>query len=76
MKEVKIQVENTELSDLYGREEYWYMPLRFNESQFIGYWISNQGTTLSFYLGSQCFLCKNCQKNIDLFESILNGNNA
>lgn len=77
MVEIKIQVENTSLSDLTGGEpEMWYAPLRFNESQFIGYWISNQGTTLSFYLGSQCFLCKNCQKNIDIFEEILNRNNA
>ena len=73
MKEVKIQVENTTLSDLTGGEsEMWYTPLRFNESHFLGYWISNNGTTLSFYLGSQSFLCKNCTKNIELFESILN----
>ena len=73
MKEVKIQVENTTLSDLIDSEpEMWYTPLKFNESHFIGYWVSNKGETLSFYLSSQCFLCKNCQKNIDIFESILN----
>ena len=73
MKEVKIQVYNSHLEDDLGIEqETRYVPLRFNESHFIGYWISNQGETLSFYIGSECFLCKNCQKNIDLFEEILN----
>ena len=73
MKEVKIQIENVYEADLLGKEpEIRYTPLRFNEDQFIGYWISNNETTLSFYIGSQCFLCKNCQKNIELFESILN----
>ena len=72
MKEVKIQIENVYEADLLGIEpEVRYTPLRFNEDQFIGYWISNNETTLSFYIGNQCFLCKNCQKNIDIFESIL-----
>jgi hypothetical protein len=73
MKEVKIQVENTSISDLTGGEpEMWYAPLRFNEAHFLGYWVSNKGTTLSFYLGCQCFLCKNTTYNVELFESILN----
>jgi len=72
MKEVKIQVENTSLSELTGGEpEMWYTPLRFNESHFLGYWVSNKGETLSFYLGCQSFLCKNTAYNIELFESIL-----
>lgn len=71
MREVKIQIENTELADLGLAPEIRYVPFRFNENQFIGYWGSNNGTTLSFYVGAQSFLCRNCQKNIELFESIL-----
>ena len=72
MKEVKIEITNPELENLGLEPEIRYAALRFNESQFIGYWISNNETTISFYIGSQCFLCKNCEKNINIFESILN----
>jgi hypothetical protein len=76
MKEVKIQIENAQLADLGLEPEMRYTPFRFNENLFIGYWISNNDTTISFYIGDQCFLCRNCQKNIDIFESILNPNGA
>jgi len=72
MKEVKIEIVNTELQDLGVDQESTYTPLRFAESHFIGYWISNEGESLTFYLGVQSFLCRNCQKNIEIFESILN----
>jgi hypothetical protein len=49
-----------------------YAEFKFNEKLFTGYWISNNETTLTFYVGNDCFLCKNCQKNIDLFDLILN----
>ena len=75
MREVKIEIVDIKLDDLGIEQEPRYAPFRFNESQFIGYWISNStkddSTVIVFYLGSQTFNCKNCQKNIDIFESIL-----
>lgn len=72
MREVKIQVENTQLIELGLKSDITYTRLRFNEDQFIGYWKDSAGDTISFYIGSQCFICNNCQENIDIFESILN----
>lgn len=72
MKEVRIAIINTQLEELGVDQEDTYVPLRFKESHFIGYWISNEGETLTFYLGMQSFICRNCPKNIELFESILN----
>ena len=72
MKEIKIEIVNTQLEEMGINQDATYTPLRFSESHFIGYWISNEGETLTFYLGMQSFICRNCQKNIELFESILN----
>lgn len=71
MKEIDIQIENTELSNLGIDQEDSYTTLYFNESQFIGYWISNTGSSLTFYIGSQCFICDNSKRNKSLFDSIL-----
>ena len=71
MKEIQIAIVNTQLADLGVDQEDTYVPLRFKESQFIGYWISNEGESLTFYLGTQSFICKNSRKNVELFESIL-----
>ena len=70
MKEIKIEIENIKLAEMGIDQPIEYRPLRFMESQFVGYWISE--FSIVFYIGSQTFNCKNCQKNIDLFESILN----
>jgi len=72
MKEVQIQLENTKLAELGLGSEITYAPLRFNEAHFIGYWINSDGDTITFYLGSQSFLCANTQKNIIIFETIFN----
>lgn len=71
MKEIRIEIVNTHLEEMGCDQPIRYATLRFNESHFIGYWISNEGENLTFYLGSQSFICKNSQKNIDIFESIL-----
>jgi hypothetical protein len=71
MKEVRIELMNTDLEEMGIDQPSKYTPLKFNESHFIGYWISSEGATLTFYVGAQTFMCRNCQKNIDLFESIL-----
>jgi hypothetical protein len=76
MAEVRIEIEDRKLKELGIDQESSYAPLRFSESQFIGYWFDGDGGSIHFYVGSQDFLCKNTQKNIDLFEKILLRNNA
>jgi hypothetical protein len=71
MVQVKIEIVNTKLEEMDIEQPVRYATLRFNESHFIGYWVSNEGANLTFYLGCQSFLCKNCELNIALFESIL-----
>jgi hypothetical protein len=71
MKEVKIEIVDTGLEDMGVEQPTRYASLRFNESHFIGYWIPDHRETISFYLGSQSFVCKNTQYNVELFESIL-----
>lgn len=71
MREVKIEIEDLKLSELGIDQETKYTPFRFNELHFIGYWFDNDGKSIHFYLGAQQYLCRNCQKNIDIFESIL-----
>lgn len=73
MRKVNIQLENCQLAELGIDQTPTYTELRFNEAHFIGYWISIENEdTITFYLGPQSFICKNSQKNIQLFESILN----
>ena len=76
MKEVRIEIERTDLAEMGVEQPIRYEPLRFKESAFIGYWISKNAVTnvenIIFYLGAQTFMCKYCQKNINIFESILN----
>jgi hypothetical protein len=71
MKEVRIAIVNTELAELGIDQEDTYVPLRFKESQFIGYWVSNEGESLTFYIGPQSFQCKNTKYNVELFESLM-----
>jgi hypothetical protein len=71
MKEVQIAIVNTQMANLGIEQEDTFVPLRFKESQFIGYWMSDKGESLTFYLGPQSFVCQNTQKNVELFESIL-----
>lgn len=76
MVEIKIEIENIKLSEMGVDQPIRYRSFRFKEDKFLGYWISvNDETfvqTIIFYVGSQTFNCKHCQKNIDIFESILN----
>jgi hypothetical protein len=77
MKQVNIEIEDKELAELGVDQEVRYAPFRFNDSQFIGYWISHYTDetklpVIFFYVGSQTFNCRATQKNIDIFESILN----
>ena len=74
MAEVKIEIESIKLADLGIEQPTRYTPLRFVETKFIGYWINSDNDTIIFYLGAQTFLCRNCKKNIDIFESIIQNN--
>jgi len=71
MKQVEIAIVNTELAEMNIPQEDVYKPLRFNENYLLGYWISGEGETITFYLGAQSFICKNNIYNRDLFDSIL-----
>lgn len=76
MKEVRIEIENTDLRELGVDQPEQYAPFRFKESHFNGYWITKNDETqiekIIFYVGGITFMCKYCKKNIDIFESILN----
>lgn len=75
MKEVKIEIERTDLADMDIEQPIAYAPFRFKESAFIGYWISKNAVSgresVIFYVGSQTFVCKNTAYNVELFESML-----
>ena len=72
MKEVKIEIENTELAELGVDQPIMYTTLRFCEAHFLGYFVQiTDPTVISFYLGSQVFVCKNTVYNVQLFESIM-----
>ena len=76
MIEINIEIENIKLAEMGIDQPIRYRPFRFRKDKFIGYWISvNDETfieTIIFYVGSHTFNCKPSQKNIDLFELILN----
>lgn len=70
MKQIYIEIENTKMAEMGIDQEPVYKPLIFNEKQLVGYWISSDNIIV--YIGVQTFLCKICQKNIDLLNQILN----
>ena len=73
MRKINVQLENCKLADLGIDQTPTYTELRFNEAHFVGYWLSIENEDIiTFYLGPQSFICKKSQKNIQLFESILN----
>ena len=80
MKEVNIEIEQIELRELGVEQPDQYARLRFNESAFIGYWITVNAETkeekIIFYVGNQTFLCKKTLYNIELFDSILKHENS
>jgi hypothetical protein len=70
MKEIEIEIEDIKLAEMGIEQPIQYRPLRFMESKFVGYWISN--TSMIVYIGSEKFICEKCQKNINILESIFN----
>ena len=76
MRKVRIEIENIQLAEMGVDQPIKYAVLNFNDSQFVGYWISiNEVTfekTIIFYIGSQTFNCEYNDHNLGLFTSILN----
>ena len=68
---VNIEIEDVHLAELGVEQAARYVPFAFNTNQFVGYWVGS-GNQLHAYIGGDIFICKASQKNIDLFESILN----
>jgi hypothetical protein len=69
MKEIQIQIERSDLKELGIDQEASYIPLRFKESAFYGYFCGEELITV--YIGSESFLCLKAKKNIELFDSLL-----
>ena len=72
MRSVYIEIENIELAELEIDQPVTYALLKFAQSQLTGYWVNKRYNTITFYLGAQTFICANNEKNLELFESILN----
>jgi len=68
---INILIVDASLEDMGLDQEGSYMPLYFPKSSFHGYWLSSSSDQITFYVGSETFICRNCQKNIDLFNSML-----
>jgi len=69
MKEIFIQIERTDLKELGIDQEPGYIPLRFKDSAFYGYFLGEELITV--YIGAESFLCDKTKKNIELFDSLL-----
>jgi hypothetical protein len=75
MAEVKIQVIRPDLAEMDIEQEPVYVPVRFRDSAFVGYWVGEDYKLITFYVGSDSYICRNIEKNITLFETLLkNGN--
>ena len=74
MAEVKIYIMDSELDDMGVKTEYKFSPLRFPDSKFDAYWPDPDKPVLNFYVGGNHFICKHCQKYIDIFETLISLN--
>jgi hypothetical protein len=72
MRIVRIRILNKQACDLDLKQEADFTPFFFNEKQFTGYWIDGGREVIHFYVGGIDFTCRNTQKNIELFDEILN----
>ena len=70
MAEVKIQIVSQASEDLGIEGETIYLPYRFCESSFEGYWPSTDGV-ITFYVGCNSFICRDCEKNRKIFDDII-----
>ena len=68
---INILIVRADLEDMAIAQEGTYLPLYFPKSSFHGYWLDSSSDQITSYVGSETFICRNCQKNIDLFNSML-----
>ena len=68
---INILIVRTDLEGLGIDQEGIYLPLYFPKSSFHGYWLDSESKQITFYVGPETFICRNCQKNIELFNSML-----
>ena len=71
MAEVKIHIVDSNLDDMGVKSDHQSTPFRFPDSTFQGYWPDPDDPVLNFYVGGNHFICRHCQKYIDLFEALI-----
>ena len=72
---INILIVRSDLDNLGVDQEGTYLPLYFPESSFHGFWLDSSSEQITFYVGPETFICRNCKKNIDLFNSMIPNNN-
>jgi hypothetical protein len=71
MTEIKIEIINTQLEELGVDQSATYIPFRFKDSAFVGYWTDSESQNITFYVGYCSFVCRNTKRNLEIFESLL-----
>jgi len=68
---INILIVRADLEGMGVDQEGEYLPLYFPKSSFHGYWLNETSEQITFYVGSESFICRNCKKNIDIFNSMI-----
>jgi len=71
MTEIKIEIVNTQLDDMGIEQAPTYIPFRFRDSAFVGYWTDTLAQNITFYVGDNSFVCRNTKRNLEIFEGLL-----
>lgn len=71
MTVIEIQILDMQKEELGIEQNPIYLPFRFKDSAFIGYWIRHE-ELITFYVGSDTFICRASENNIKKFERLLN----
>jgi len=71
MATIKIQIVRTDLEEYGCEQEPTYRPLKFKDSELIGYWSSDESNLMTIYIGRHEFICKWNKMNVDLLDNIL-----
>ena len=79
MATINIQIlrsEPNELDAICGKSteiETLYRPLKFKDSELIGYWVNVEEELITIYINVQEFICKWTKKNIETLDKIIDG---
>jgi len=73
MATINIQIVRTDLDGLGVEVDPTYRPLKFKDSELIGYWASPETETMTVYIKNTEFICRWTKKNVELFDKILDG---